>query len=384
MPLATGFETPTWDALVTRISADFVTRLSEDAYIPRSWQWALVRVTAGVSYALHGVAAFVARQAVADRSDDAGLVRHAKVFGLGRAPSALADGDFIFTGTVGTILPAGTEIQHSTTAWRFATDAEATIGGAGFVVTAATAIEAGEGGNEPNSAIAYTLVSPVVGINSTCYPSTFGPAGGTDLESVEDLRERFVGRLRNPPHGGAAHDYMRWAREALETVDAVWVVKGAVAAGPPLAIDVPVTVYFTLKGTGVATIPGAGPVTTVDAYLEPRAPEGASPAATAPVGVAVTLTINPATAYDTAAQRAAVVTALHALMARKNRERQRDIFGAVAAIGTVTVYNSELRTTIGSIMEQFTLTSVNGDGTGLSNVPLTAAQAAYLSTVTWV
>ena len=128
-------------------------------------------------------------------------------------------------------------------------------------------------------------------------------------------------------------------------------------------------------------------MTVVDDYIDARAPEGAITTALAPSSLSLDLTINPAAAYDTAAKRAAVETVLHQLCALVNASRYPDVsdpLGIKPAPGTALLYNSEIRTTIGLHMEQFVVTDVNADGTGLSNVPVAISQAIRVGTVTWV
>jgi uncharacterized phage protein gp47/JayE len=45
--------------------------------------------------------------------------------------------------------------------------------------------------------------------------------GGVDEESDDDLRIRVLERIRQPPQGGAAHDYVRWAK-AVPGVTRAW------------------------------------------------------------------------------------------------------------------------------------------------------------------
>lgn len=380
MPVTTGFETPSWATIVARTAADFRTRTGEDPGIPRSWQWGLVRVTAGVSYAIHALAAFIARQVIADRADDAGVIRGAKVFGVRQQAAVKASGNAVFAALAGTSIPEGTVMQR-TDGVQYETTADASEA-AGTIIAPIEAVVAGSAGNA-TTATSVILLSPIDGVDSNGAIQAPGITNGVDQEEVEGLRDRWVDRLRNPPHGGAAHDYRAWARAALEAVDAVWVIKGSVVGVAPTPTAVPLTVYFTVEGEGAAVIPTGAQVTTVQAELDDRAPIGADPTATAPAAVALTLTINDGAGY-TASDRAAVEDDLHALCAAINRRRQKDVRNPPYAVGSARLYNSEIRNTIGQTMEVFTLDSVQGDGTGLSNVTLTAGQAIHLGVVTWV
>ena len=133
--------------------------------------------------------------------------------------------------------------------------------------------------------------------------------GGVDLESDAALLARLLFRLRNPPHGGAAHDYYIWAtevagisaayvysnRRGLGTTDVIILAAGGVPSGPlittvqahvdsvrpvqadvlvlgPTQILVPVTATLTLAGgttlvTATASITAA--LNTYFATLKP-------------------------------------------------------------------------------------------------------------------
>src|SRR3990167_3410499 len=265
----TGFELPTFAAIVTRCHTDWDTRLGEDSRIPRSWQWGLVYVTAGVSYAVHQVAGFVARQGIVDRATAEGVLRWGTLLARGPLAGTKATGTMGFTGTVGAVIPAGTLLQRQSDRVQFTTDTEATIGGGGSVQEGVTAVLRGADGNDPGGTGIYDLVTPIVGIDSTAAPTT-ALAGGGDAETTADHTDRLLDRMRNVPHAGAAHDYRAWAKEALETVDAVWVQKGVVDDGPPLGTGVPLTIRFTLEGTGAVVIPSGGNVSAVDSDIDAR------------------------------------------------------------------------------------------------------------------
>jgi uncharacterized phage protein gp47/JayE len=48
-----------------------------------------------------------------------------------------------------------------------------------------------------------------------------GITGGADIEPIDELLDRLLFRKRNPPVGGAVHDYVLWARE-LPGVSRAW------------------------------------------------------------------------------------------------------------------------------------------------------------------
>ena len=57
-----------------------------------------------------------------------------------------------------------------------------------------------------------SLLSPVANINSDATVSEIVIIAA-DEETLESLRERLLNRLRLPPLGGSANDYVTWAKE---------------------------------------------------------------------------------------------------------------------------------------------------------------------------
>ena len=57
-----------------------------------------------------------------------------------------------------------------------------------------------------------------------------GIAGGADEQSDLLLLQRVLARLRQPPHGGADFDYIRWALE-VPGVTRAWVYPLELGAG---------------------------------------------------------------------------------------------------------------------------------------------------------
>ncbi|STV64147.1 Uncharacterized homolog of phage Mu protein gp47 [Klebsiella pneumoniae] len=83
---------------------------------------------------------------------------------------------------------------------------------AGKITVTVQADETGLSGNLTAGDV-LTLISPVAGVNSDGVVADAGISGGADVESVAELLTRLLYRKRNPPTGGALHDYVIWATE---------------------------------------------------------------------------------------------------------------------------------------------------------------------------
>ncbi|NBJ36629.1 phage baseplate protein [Serratia fonticola] len=143
-----------------------------------------------------------------DKSDDQTIIDTARNEGVIRKPAAFASGPVIFTGT--NTVPLDTEMQTQDGVRYHVTATETPAGGKIRVTVQAD--EVGTTGNlkggEP-----VTLISPVPGVNSDATVGDEGVSGGADIETISELLTRLLYRKRNPPIGGALHDYVIWATQ---------------------------------------------------------------------------------------------------------------------------------------------------------------------------
>jgi uncharacterized phage protein gp47/JayE len=241
---------------------------------------------------LHGHLEYLSRQVFPDRSEAEFLERQASLFGITRRPAQFAVGSVDVAGTSGTVVPAGTVLLRSDGA-RYETGVEVVLVG-GSATPAVTAVDAGEVGNA-DAGTALTFESPVEGINSRAAVGVGGLVNGSDPESDDSLRARLLQRMRRPPHGGAAADYVAWALE-VPGVTRAWVYPLELGAGT-------VTVRF-VRDDDASPIPDAAEVDAVLAYIEERRPVTAAVAVLPPVAVPLDLTLS--LSPDTAAIRATV------------------------------------------------------------------------------
>jgi uncharacterized phage protein gp47/JayE len=348
-----AFQRPTLNELVDRVQQDFVSRLGlAGAVLRRSVVHILARVVAGAAHMLHGHLEYLSRQIFPDRSEAEFLERQASLFGITRRAAQFATGSVDVAGTSGIVVAAGTVLLRSDGA-RYETDAEVMLIG-GSATPAVTAVDAGEAGNA-DAGTALTFESPIEGINSRAAVGVGGLVNGSDPESDDSLRARLLERMRRPPHGGAAADYVAWALE-VPGVTRAWVYPLELGAGT-------VTVRF-VRDDDASPIPGAAEVAAVQAYIEERRPVTAAVAVLAPVGEPLDLTLS--IAPDTAATRAAVEAEVADFLRRTAEPG-----------GTVPV--SQLRMAIGSAegLTDFDLQSPAADvtsGTG---------ELATPGTITW-
>lgn len=214
--------------------------------------------------------------------------------GVFRRPAAKATGKVKFIGTVGTLIPAGTQVATeadpitNTPSILYLTVGAVTLDSKGEATADISAIEAGKHGNVPAGAISL-MITPVPGVTSV--KNTSEITGGNDIESDASLLERFLIQTRNPGTSGNKANYMKWA---LEVAGVGGVQVHPLWAGPG-------TVRVVLLDTEKRA---AGPaiVEAVQKYIDPvpsmgegQAPIGATVTVAAaeevPINVSVKLTI---------------------------------------------------------------------------------------------
>lgn len=205
------FERPSLSALVSRAQTDMQTRITgATTLLRRSVLKVLARVQAGANHLLYGFLDYQSKQLFVLTSDEIGLKTHGQEWGIDRDDAAAAVGNAAVTGTTGLVVPEDTELQ-SADGQIYTVDADVTLA-AGTGTIAITAQQEGADGNQ-DAATILTFVSPISGIDSTATVDSDGLNDGEDIETVESWRARLLARKRNPPHGGAEHDYVTWMLE---------------------------------------------------------------------------------------------------------------------------------------------------------------------------
>lgn len=341
-----AYERPTLRELIERTRADTQSRLTDDELLRRSDALVYARVLAGVSHELHGHLQWLSQQVVYDTAEAEFLARWASLWGISRKPAEAASGTVTATGS-GTVL-VGTVYRRAD--------------GAEFVVTASTvvpgsvpleAVVAGAAGNTA-AGTQLTLLTPIPGVDTVATVEEL--VNGSDIEGDEALRARFLARIRKPPNGGSADDYIAWALE-VPGVTRAWVFPAELGLGT-------VTVRFVRDGD-TPIIPDAGEVATVQAHLDDVRPVTAQVHVFAPTAVPLNFSID--LTPDTPEVRAAVQASLEDLLMRE------------AAPGA-TILLSHIREAVSvAAGETDNVVSVPA-----ANVTHTSAQMATMGVITWL
>lgn len=275
-----AFSRPTLSELITRTQEDFESRLGLKGKVVRNTLiWIFARVYAGLAHGFYGFIDWVSRQILPDTADEEAVIRWANLFGLSRNAATFAEGEVTFAGTNGDTVPVGTILVRADGV-QFEVLAEATVADSA-VVLSVRAVESGEDGNTLVD-VALSFETPIDGIEASGLV-TLEISGGTDLETIEELRQRLLDRMAAPVQGGTQSDYIQWARE-VAGVTRAWVKPLYLGEGT-------VGIFFT-RDNDDSIFPSEVEVEEVSGYIDERRPVTAHHYVFAPTAVFVDFTIS--------------------------------------------------------------------------------------------
>ena len=174
--------------------------------------------TASAVHGLYHHQNWIARQILPSTADPENLEQHAANRGMYLKPAAKADGTITLAATAGTVPAFGAGLAVTYLAGEAGEEIPLSIvategwpGGPAPAEGITLAAQAGQAGNFPalNNALVTVQTAPD-GIASEASATMYG---GADAETHEALLARLLFRMRNPPSGGIATDYVLWAME---------------------------------------------------------------------------------------------------------------------------------------------------------------------------
>ncbi len=296
------------------------------------------KVIGGMTHEVFGFADYIQRQKFALTADGENLDMHGEEFGLARRPAAPARGFVTVTALSATSIAAAA-IFRRLDGIEYRAVNGGSIPGAGTLEIEVIATSDGK----TTSAIAGTDLEIVSGFTgddtATAEVSTAAIAGGFDVEPdgayfTSDLgtfRGRILFRKRNPPHGGAAHDYVQWAAE-VSGVTRVFVERRWAGVGT-------VRVFPLMDDLFVDGIPDGANVARVADFIDRVCPAGASVTVSAPVARVVDVSVA-GLSPNTSAVQAAVTAELSSAFRRLSRVAGGDVaIGAMPYLASPTSFS---------------------------------------------
>lgn len=156
---------------------------------------------------LYDMQSWIVRQIIpTSESEDQTIIDIARTEGVIRKLASGATGPVTFTGT--SPIPVDTVMTHQDGRSYRVTSSDAPSGG--NVVVQVQAEDVGDATNMDAGEV-LTLSSTVPGVQPNGVSGVL--SGGAEIEPVSQVLERLLFRKRNPPMGGAPHDYVAWCRE---------------------------------------------------------------------------------------------------------------------------------------------------------------------------
>lgn len=205
-----AFTPPDYQAVKSSILRDIANLLPEAAATEDSDFGVRASGVAAAVEGLHQHIMWVARQIFPDTADPDMMELHAVLHGLARKRATTATGAARFHGAPGSAIPAGAETRTADGTVLLTPEAAA-IGEDGTALVAVQAALAGASGNVA-AGVVLTLTSAPSGVLSQAEVEV-AVTGGTDAEPDVDLLARLLDLLADPPAGGKASDWRRWAME---------------------------------------------------------------------------------------------------------------------------------------------------------------------------
>lgn len=299
-----NFKKPTLQELRNRAIADLNTYLKgADANLRRRVLNVFAIIFAAMGDEVLRRVDYLLKQLFIQDADPEYLVKHGQTRRFPRKMPTKADGNAVFSATPGSIVPKGTSFRRSDNVL-YTSTIEALTNAEGVLIIHLAANNTGKDGNAAPGTI-ISLVSPVAGVSMQGKADSLGITGGSDIEDIEDYRERLLFFVRNPPTGGSKTDYEIWARQ-VPGVTRAWCYP--TESGPGT-----VTVRFMMDGTYDDGIPQAGDVKRVKDYIDKLQPATATVYIEAPIADPLDVVFESLDPMDTASQ-AAVQSKLKSLV----------------------------------------------------------------------
>jgi uncharacterized phage protein gp47/JayE len=207
------FSRPSLDDLRERIKEDLRNKLiGADPSLRVSNLRVFAEVEAGTVHLAYGRLEFNYRQLFPDTADPPQLDRWASIWGIRRSPATRAGGVCRAVAEPGASVPDGALLSlagNSATLYRV----RGGVNEAGGVVVCT--VEADAYGPEGNQAAGTQLrwSTVVQGVAPVATVDPPGLVGGAPADTDEELLQALLMRIQQPPHGGNATDYVRWALE---------------------------------------------------------------------------------------------------------------------------------------------------------------------------
>jgi uncharacterized phage protein gp47/JayE len=214
--------TPTLRQVRETVRGEITTSLGRASFVGNSVLRVMADCTAAVCHLTLRYLDWVTLQLLPDTAEHEWLDRHADIWlvnadgSTGRKVGTFANGTVTVTGTNGVVIPQGSRLSGAD-GWPYETTEQVFASDVGVPVTVA-ALNAGADGNKELGDI-LSFDTGISGVDGEAPVILID--GGVDPENDDELRQRVLRRIQQPPMGGAAYDYEAWAL-AVPGVTRAW------------------------------------------------------------------------------------------------------------------------------------------------------------------
>lgn len=263
-----GFKVPTLEETLSFLVAMFkgaFPTLNVGSRV--SYHWKRLKTIAGAATDIHAHVQSAQRDCAPDTATGDALVRWGNIFGVERngATPARKSNALRVRGTLAATAAVDEELVHSASGLRFKLAEAAVIPVQLYVDVDVVAIDTGAQTRLLAGEV-LEFVSTPAGIQTQAELVLDLDEDGFDQERESAHRVRLLDRIANPSMGGAANDYVAWARE-IDTIAAAYCFPSRAGLGT-------VDVAAFHAGEGATRALSLGEREELLAYLLERAPAG--------------------------------------------------------------------------------------------------------------
>lgn len=214
------WQTPSLRQVREMVRDDVTTSLAGAAVVGNTVLRVMCDAMAGLARLCLKYLDWLSLQLMPDTAEHEFLSRHGDIWlqnldgSIGRKAPTPASGTITISGVPGILVAEGSEVV-SPDGFSYETLEFLTIG-QGPTEVAVRALNPGAGGNQPVGT-PMALAVPISGVDELLVVDL---RGGTETETDQQLRERVLRRIRQPPQGGCAYDYEAWALSILSVTRA--------------------------------------------------------------------------------------------------------------------------------------------------------------------
>ena len=358
--------TPTPSELRDQILTDIESGLGQSVpLLSKSVFRIIATAVGGVLSLLYRYGAWVREQIFTQTMNSDSLILRAAEYGMRRTPATKWTGTIEITGTDDTVVALGTLFQYDGIVYR--TTAAVTI--SGTTTASAESLETGDEVDRIEGDI-MEIVTPQTGVDKEATVTAVSQSG-EDAEGDTSFRSRIMARQSRAPQGGAAADFVAWARE----------VSGVVKAFAFNTGSGEVTVYPLVGYDADDRLPDSSKLTEVQTYVgsTERCPLTASVVAAALSEVTFNITVttlNP----DTTALRTSIESALGAYFLGRYPKQYTDEVNPTNVISVAELH--KVAFDAGTSFVSMTV-DIDGGYSGITGYTLQYDELALLGTITW-